>query len=250
MKHFATLKRFLRDSSGVALIEFAFVAPMVLGVGMMGSELAQMQLVKMRLSQIALSTADTLSRVGLESGLALVQLTEADVNDAIIGAKLASRGFLLTTNGRIVISGLQTNFTGGQWISWQRCKGIKNVGSAYGVQNTGLTGTSFPGMGPVPGRVMAAPSAPVVYVEIFYDYQPLFPFMWSNAPTGSPFSGGIANVANKSFTTSPGSLMVRDNREQGVVNGSGTITTPPIRNPANPLTGQTATPSLCTTYSA
>ena len=243
-----SLARFRRDASGVALTEFAFAAPLVLAMGMYGTEMAKLGIARMQLSQVTMNLADTLSRVGLDSGLSVVQLTEANVNDSIVGAQLAAAGLNLTTNGRLIVSGLQLNASGGQWIAWQRCKGLKVVGSSYGVQDTGKTGTSFAGMGPSTARVTAAAAAPVVYVELKYDYQPLYPFLWSSTPDGKVL-GSIFNTSQKAIVYGNAN-MVRDNREQGVVDTAGTITTPAIRNPNNPLTGTPATPSLCTTYSA
>ncbi len=242
----AGLRRLKRDTSGVALTEFAFVAPLVLAVGMYGTEMSKLALARMQLSQIAMQTADTLSRVGLDSGLSQTQLTEANVNDAIAGARIASAGLGLTTNGRIIISSLQTNSAGGQWISWQRCKGLKNVGSAYGTAGTGATGTAFLGMGPATARVTSTAANPVIYVEINYDYQPLYPFLWSSAPTGKTLQS-IFNSSQR-VVTYGNAYMVRDNRDQDAADQNGNLVG--ITNPNSPLTGQLAPQSLCTALSA
>jgi hypothetical protein len=69
---------------------------------------------------------------------------------------------------------LETNASGGQWIHWQRCLGVKPFTSSYGAQGDGATGTAFPGMGPATARVKAPVGASVMFVEIQYDYKPLF----------------------------------------------------------------------------
>ena len=199
--------------------------------------MSKLALTRMQISQIAMNTADNMSRVGLDSGLSLVQIREVDVNDSFAGAKIASGELAVTTNGRIILSSLETNSSGGQWIHWQRCKGAKVVNSAYGAQGTGITGTSFAGMGPATARVTAPAGAAVMYVEIYYDYQPLFPMLWSTTPNGKTL-GKVFNSAQQSISYG-NAFIVRDNRD---------LTQ--IYNPNNPLTGAPAPVSNCNTYSS
>ena len=84
-------------------------------------------------------------------------------------------------HGRIILSSLERNKDGGQWIHWQRCYGDLAVSSAYGAQGTGKTGTSFPGMGLKGKEVTAAAGTAVMFVEISYDYQPLLYGKWLGA---------------------------------------------------------------------
>ncbi|MEY2926594.1 MAG: hypothetical protein RL367_1071, partial [Pseudomonadota bacterium] len=89
----------------------------------------------------------------------------------------------ILTNGRVILSSLQQNPSGGQWIAWQRCIGAKVVTSSYGVQGDGATGTAFLGMGPAVARVQAPPGTAVMFVEIIYDYKPLFTTVFIPAKT-------------------------------------------------------------------
>ncbi len=171
------LRRFARDTGGVALVEFAFAAPIVLGIGTYAVELANYGITQMRVSQIALNLADNASRVGAASSLSIQQLREGDINDVLQAARYQGSKIGLTTTGRITLSSLEQNSSGGQWIHWQRCIGLRRgagYDSSYGAEGDGATGTGFAGMGETGAKVTAPPASGVMFVEINYDYQPVF----------------------------------------------------------------------------
>ena len=58
------LKTIGRDNSANALVEFAFAAPLVPGMGLLGTETAFYAITHMQISQIAMQVADSASRVG------------------------------------------------------------------------------------------------------------------------------------------------------------------------------------------
>ena len=160
--------------SGMAVIEFAYVMPILTAVGIGGIEMTNYANTNMKISQAAMALADNMSRVGLESALTSVQIREADVNDSFIGFQRQTEGLNFTANGRVVLSSLERNSSGGQWIHWQRCFGNLVVAPRYGTEGTGETGNSFQGMGPATGRVTAPVDTAVMFVEVTYTYQPLF----------------------------------------------------------------------------
>ncbi|WP_414902945.1 TadE/TadG family type IV pilus assembly protein [Sphingomonas flavalba] len=165
--------RLRRCESGVALVEFAFSMPIILGMGMYGLEVTNYAMTHMQVSQIALGLADNASRIGQDSALSLTQFRESDVNDTFEAAKKQAGKMDITTHGRIILSSLERNADGGQWIHWQRCIGLRQYDSSYGVEGDGATGTSLPGMGPATERITAPDKNAVMFVEISYDYQPL-----------------------------------------------------------------------------
>jgi hypothetical protein len=166
--------RLRSDVSGLALIEFAYVIPVLTAVGISGVEMTNYANTNMKVSQAAMALADNMSRVGLESSLSSVQIREADVNDGLIGFQRQTNGLNFAANGRVVLSSLERNAQGGQWIHWQRCFGSLAVAPSYGREGTGATGTTFLGMGPATGRVTAPADTAVMFVEVTYTYQPLF----------------------------------------------------------------------------
>jgi hypothetical protein len=169
------LRNLLKNESGVVLIEFAYSLPIFMGLCLTGLELANFTAAKMRVSQITMTVADNLSRAKQAVPLGLPQLREHDINDAFVGAGLQAGSMGILTNGRIIVSSLQQNASGGQWIAWQRCKGVLTTASAYGVQDTGKTGTAFKGMGPGPDtdKVTAEAGSAIIFAEVSYTYQSL-----------------------------------------------------------------------------
>lgn len=171
------------DTSGNAMIEMAYVLPMLVTLGGFGLEMTNLATTSHKISQAAMALGDNMSRVGENSNLAATQIREADVVDSFIGIKRQSDGLDLGTRGRVVLSSLQQNADGGQTIRWQRCMGTKLQAGSYGGQGTGATGTAFLGMGPATARIAAPDDSAVMHVEIFYDYRPLFTTMFIPART-------------------------------------------------------------------
>lgn len=160
------------NSSGLALTEFAFALPILMMLMASGLELANYVMTTKRMGDLAVLVADNAARMGTRGTLNINQISEAEINDVFIGATLQSGNMDIQTHGRIILSSLQRNADGGQWIAWQRCLGGLDVDSAYGQEGEGATGTSFPGMGPSDRRIEAATGSAVMVVEVSYEYQP------------------------------------------------------------------------------
>jgi Flp pilus assembly protein TadG len=183
-----------RDTSGLALVEFAFTLPIIIAMGGWGVELSYFALCNLRVSQYAMNLADNSSRVGVAAAGGVTQLREADINDVLQGTRKESAVLNLTTNGRVTLSSLikvrqsYDNATAPriQRIHWQRCIGVMagtGYDSTYGTTtaSAGSTntlanaGTPAPtGMGPVGRKVEAFQDSGVMFVEINYRYRPLF----------------------------------------------------------------------------
>jgi hypothetical protein len=165
-----------RDNSALAMVEFALTAPVLLSMGMLGTETAYYTITHMRVSQVAMQVADNASRVGEGSVLQNRRVFEDDITDVLIGAEKLGESFDIFENGRVIISSLQRNADGGQWIAWQRCRGAKQFVSRYGSEGTGASGTDFAGMGNPANPITASPGTAVMFVEISYTYEPITPF--------------------------------------------------------------------------
>ncbi|ANU08045.1 hypothetical protein [Paraurantiacibacter namhicola] len=173
------LKKLARSKAGVAMTEFALAAPLLLTAGLWGTEVAWLALTNLRVSQVTMQLADNGSRIGDSSTLQNRKIYESDINDILVGATIHGGGAMdLYEHGRVVVSSLEVipgSNGGKQYIHWQRCLGKMQVGSAYGPEGHGLNSPNFKGMGPTGKEVSAIDEQDaVIYVEIEYDYQPLF----------------------------------------------------------------------------
>jgi hypothetical protein len=195
------LRALRRDQSGLALVEFAISLPVLLVLGLTGIEVANFAIANLRISEIAETTADNAARVR-------DSIDETDVNELMTGAKTVGTQIKFADNGRVIVSDLEPRSDGtGQWIRWQRCYGAKNYNSTYGVPktagNTTITNgtesalmadgktanpnpsdqtksvptdgtkTTLAGMGAPANQVAAANGTALMFVEVFYEYQPI-----------------------------------------------------------------------------
>jgi hypothetical protein len=154
----------------------------------------------MRISQLALQLADNAARIGSGSQLQAKTISETDINDLLTGAGLQGGELNLYSRGRVIISSLEPmtspNVTGLYKIAWQRCRGSKAYDSPYDNALLNITG----GMGPAGQRVTAPDYGVTMFVEVYYEYQPLIS-LGRLSPTAD---GKIKEFA---------SMMVRDRRD-------------------------------------
>ena len=173
----ARLRALWRDSSGVALTEFALSLPLLMTAGLWGIETANLAVTTLRVNQVAIQIADNASRIGDTSSLEDRRIYESDINDLLLGSNIqAGESIDLYHHGRVIVSSLEVvpGTADQQYIHWQRCKGTKAHPSSYGKQGDG-TSSTLPGMGPPGEEVMAQRGEAVIFVEVSYDYQPLVP---------------------------------------------------------------------------
>lgn len=185
-------------TAGLAATEFAMTFPIILALGLTGLEMCNRTIVTMQVNQLAVQLADNASRIGDESMLQDRRIYESDLQDLFYGAELQAGASLnLYGKGRVIISSLEVvPGTNNQYIHWQRCMGALRVNSTYGNEGDGLTG-GFPGMGPPGEEVIAFPDEAVMFVELFYEYDPII---------GNPFGSPTRIHSKASFT-------VRDDRD-------------------------------------
>lgn len=179
----AQARRLVHSARATVLIEMAFSIPLLVLLGFGGLELANLTLINTRISQIGLNTADNASRIAVGSNLALPQIRESDVNEVFTGIEKQAGNLDFKNRGRVILSSLEQNSEGGQWIHWQRCYGNLRIASAYGPEGTGRTGKDFKGMGPLGKEVTAVSGTAVMFVEVVYQYQPLLYGKWLGART-------------------------------------------------------------------
>ena len=147
------LARVRTDECGVAFVEFAFIAPVLLILVLGGLEIVNYAVAQLKVSQIAMTVADNAGRV-------TTGIDEANIYEVMAGANVIGEAMDFEKHGRIVLSSLQDNeqkgSKHGQMINWQHCWGDLNVDPAYGTEGDGRTDDSLPnGMGPDGNQIAA-----------------------------------------------------------------------------------------------
>src|SRR5690606_34979839 len=106
-----------------------------------------------------------------------------DINDVLLGAHVqGGTAFGLYDRGRVILSSLEVvpETEAGQYIHWQRCMGSRNQPSSYG--QPGIR-PGFPGMGPPGEEIQALGGEAVMFVEVVYEYEPLFAEVFVHSTT-------------------------------------------------------------------
>ena len=169
-----TMRRVVRDRRGLALLEFAFMLPVFLVMSLTGAELTNYVITRMRVSQMALQLADNMARIGSGSMLQAKTISEKQINDALIGTGLQSGELDIYNRGRVMVTNLEPmtspNLLGLYRITWQRCRGAKPYDSPYDNTLLNING----GIGPTGRKVTAPDYGSTIFVEVYYEYQPLF----------------------------------------------------------------------------
>lgn len=206
-------KSLAKNQSGLALIEFAFIAPVFMIFVASGAELANYATESTQVSQLALQVADNAARIGEGDPLANKKITETQINDLFTGAEIHAGDLDIygshtedgnaIPNGRIILSSLETmanpNPTGKFKIAWQRCRGLDTTYTPqYGVAGE-PSGTNIDAMGPAGRQVTAVAGTPVMFAEVRYRYQPLF-------------LNGFA-IKDYEYINAVAAMMVRDARD-------------------------------------
>lgn len=189
------------DTSGLALLEFAFILPIFLTLALTGAEFTNYITTKMRISQLALHLADNAARMGTGSQLSAKTISETDINDLFTGAQLQSGELDLRTNGRVILTDLEEdpNNAGKFKIGWRRCYGLKTSYTRLYPDSPSVSATTnLPGIGPSGRRVTALSGNATMFVEVFYTYVPLV---------------GGGSLAPTSTFTEVASMAVRDRRD-------------------------------------
>lgn len=204
-------RRLGRDRRGVSVIEFALVMPVLIVLGLYGTEIAYMAMVDMQVAHIATAVADNASRLGQTDNSAVVpSVTESMIDSVMSGALAEGEGINIATNGRIILSSLEyQTTTKRQYIHWQRCRGGLARTSNYGPAGTGLTGATLAGMGKTGHLVTAIANSAVMYTEVTYQHHGLF---------GSMFVGDPVFHHEAAY-------LIRDDRDLTGVTGSGSKST-------------------------
>jgi Flp pilus assembly protein TadG len=195
-----SIRQIILDQSALAMIEMAFALPLILLLGMTGAEYVNYITAKMRVSQLALQIADNAARMGEGTTAGPKTISEADINDVFTGAQLQSGTMNVQANAKIILSDLEidtVNTTASSTkykIMWQRCYGSQIHPSNFGIapkeakNPNSITASNYQnltGIGPSGQQVTAQASNPVMFVEVYYVYRPLFLSKFSLIPTAT-----------------------------------------------------------------
>ncbi len=160
------LRRLCRACEGVSLIEFAMMAPIITFLMLGGIETGRYVLLQQKLSRLAISTSDLMSRAQAA--------TVEDIEQVFAAAEYSMQPFALGEDGIIYITSVTSDDNPGAQprVDWQQSGG----GTASHASQVGSPPNGN-GNGPpanLPDGFELEPDQNIIVVEVYYDYTPFF----------------------------------------------------------------------------
>lgn len=164
------LRRLRRDRSGVSVVEFALMLPMLILIGAGGLEFINLVLANQKIERIASITADNVARNTLAP-------SERSFVDTFAGVDEIAQPFNFPADGRIIMTGVIGTTVNGSIVGkvvWQRC-----TGSLAGITSTVGSPPANPSLwadGPnatLPNNITLLQNQLVVVSEVAYRYRPM-----------------------------------------------------------------------------
>ncbi|MEM8799508.1 MAG: TadE/TadG family type IV pilus assembly protein [Pseudomonadota bacterium] len=146
-----------RSEAGAALVEAAFIMPIIVGMVFGGLEIGRYVFDIQRAGRVAMSTADLISR---NDEISTTQLSSLlDAANEIVGSESFS------TKARVIVSYVRRTGSSAPTIEWQETRGPDGLGEPL-VGSVGATAT-------LPETVTLDEDEAVVVSEIYHPYSPL-----------------------------------------------------------------------------
>ena len=162
------LTRFWRRRDGVAAMEFALLAPLLLLMGFGAFEVTRYLLVEEKSDKIAYIIADVIAQDTTTT------LTLSELNDVMAAATKIMDPFPFGASGYVIVSSVsRTGSTNPMKVAWQ----YKGGGTMVRPSKVGVVN----GTAVLPGNMSIADKENVIVVEVYYMYTPLFAAGYVNA---------------------------------------------------------------------
>lgn len=149
--------RLLKDKSGLAQVEFALVASILITMSVGAAELGRYIILNQKVAYASSRVADVTTRYP--------ELAINQIEDSFHAAHIITAPFNFETDGKVVVSGIGIDQYGNQVILWQHSGG----GSLSAAGSVGSVGSS-----PVlPSPLTLQNEETAVAVEVMFGYSPL-----------------------------------------------------------------------------
>jgi Flp pilus assembly protein TadG len=150
------LKRLFKDRSGNALIETAFVMPILVLIILGGVEISRYVLLNEKLDSVAASIGDLVAQAET--------ISATDVDNLFEAAKFVIKPFSLGDNGAVMVSSVGATDGDPPTVRWRRSGGgALSVTSELGAVGANAT---------LPAGFTVPSGDSTIVAEVFYDYTP------------------------------------------------------------------------------
>ncbi|MEM7688088.1 MAG: hypothetical protein AAF291_03625 [Pseudomonadota bacterium] len=162
------VKRLRAETSGLALIEFAYTLPILVGFGLVGIEFTNVVLAHQKSERVASTLADTVA--GNQ-----VPPNERQIRDMFEAVQLISAPFSFDPEGNVILTAVVGAYDEDDEeiqnkIAWQRCVAKDKFKSDIGDEwTTSSDIAEGPGVD-LPGEIELAQNEMVIIAEVFFPY--------------------------------------------------------------------------------
>lgn len=151
------IRRFFRSESGIAAVEFALIAPVMMLLFLGGVEMARYILIHQKIDRAANTIADNIAQ--------MEAVTTGDLNILFAAANDLVRPYDMQTNGEIIISSVTKTGTNNPLVVWQyRSNTVPSKTSHIGAVN---------GTATLPNGFTMQANDDLIVAEVFYDFTPM-----------------------------------------------------------------------------
>lgn len=181
-------RRFAKDNSAIAAVEFAMILPVFILLTMGCFEVTRLVLIHQKMARAAASMADLVAQSD-------DPLTMPQLNDLYQAAFNLMSPYDLQGNGRVIVSSLMNTAGAAQpKIEWQRL----SPGAMSAISHFGGEGATASGL---PAGLVVRPEDDVIVAEVFFNYTPI---LANVIYSGSQFYANAFNrVRNNNLITHP-----------------------------------------------
>ncbi|WP_343562744.1 TadE/TadG family type IV pilus assembly protein [Kiloniella sp. b19] len=150
-------RSFKRNERGGVLIEFGFVAPVLLLVLVGSFETARYIYTSQKIQRTAMTLADLASRTKT--------IDQNDINNLFAAAQEVAKPFELDGSSRIYISSVENDGNDNPVVGWQ-----DNDGSLISISSVGIQG----GAAVLPDNFLINNNQSIIVAEVYFQYRPVF----------------------------------------------------------------------------
>jgi len=153
-------RRFGRDQSGVAAIEFALVLPVMALILLGCFEVPRFVMIYQKMARTSAGVADLVAQAD-------DPLTTNQINDIFTAGGIMMQPYDVSTNGVIIITSINNPGASGVTNTWQMRKGSVATVSKFGIQGANPTGK-------IPAALSPGSNEEVLTAEVYFNYTPIF----------------------------------------------------------------------------
>lgn len=169
ISRYTNLRSVKKDENGIAMLEFAIAAPVLVTLLLGCIDLAVFLAAHQRISRSAYTMSNLMTQ--MDQGL-----TERQVNDMMLALDQVSQPFNISDDGvatitAIIGEGVSGAAPNAYSVAWQRCYGPNPTGSEFGADD------SVVNSGAIPANTIMTTGQILVVTEVEYTYEPILGFL-------------------------------------------------------------------------